>query len=95
MPQGLQQDHQPNNFDSFAAAVRDTLNKHAERKNYTDNGADGPNKLCNVMQELGIHEAHCIGEIIYKCAEWLRAPRKVLMEKVAGWAFLVWKATKD
>jgi hypothetical protein len=86
---------EPNSFDAFAAAVKSSVDSHAKRKGYTDNDPDGANKLSLAMTQLGIHEAHCIGEIIYKCAEWLKTPRRVLMEKVAGWAWLVWKETKD
>lgn len=84
-----------NSFDAFMSAVRSSIDDHAKRKGYTDNDPNGANKLSEAVSLLGIHEQHCIGEIIYKCAEWLRTPRRVLMEKVAGWAWLVWKATKD
>lgn len=82
-------------LDAFFAAVRSSVDGHAKRKNYSDNGPDGENKLLNVVVLLGIHQHHAIGEIIYKCAEYLRTPRRVLLEKVAGWAFVLWRETKD
>ncbi len=82
-------------YAAFSKAVEDSINGHAKRKGYTDNDPSGDNKLANAMKQMGIHEAHCIGEIVYKCAEWLKCPRRVLMEKVAGWAYLVWRETKE
>lgn len=78
-------------FEEFAAAVKESCEVHAQRKNYTTDGIDGDNQLLNICVSLGIHNQHSIGEIIYKCAEFLRAPRPVIMEKVAGWAFVVWR----
>jgi len=43
------------------------------------------------MTLLGIAAPHGIGEIIYKCAEFLKTPRKVLLVKIAGWAFILWR----
>lgn len=83
-------------FDEFVAAVKDSVEGHAKRKNYTTGGVDDPNQLLNVMTTLGIHDEHSIGEIVYKCAEYLKTPRdapakRVLMEKVAGWAWVIWR----
>lgn len=86
-------DSNPNSFDAFAAAVRSSCDQHAKRKNYSDNGTDGHNRMISVMVEMGIHAPHCVGEIVYKCAEYLRTPRRVLLEKVAGWAYVLWKET--
>lgn len=82
-------------LDSFFLAVRSSVTEHAQRKNYTDGGADSENKMLTVMKALGIDVPHGIGEIVYKCAEYLRAPRRVLLEKVAGWAFVVWRENRD
>ncbi len=68
-----------------------TQDNHAKRKNYTKNDADGDNQLASVMTLLGIAAPHGIGEIIYKCAEFLKTPRKVLLVKIAGWAFILWR----
>lgn len=81
-------------FDGFMAAVKDSCEGHAKRKNYTTQGVDGDNQLLNVCTMLGIHDQHAIGEIIYKAVEYLKAPhntKKVLLEKVAGWAFVLWR----
>ncbi len=83
----------PNSFKAFAAAVEDSITAHAKRKNYTDNGPDGENKMLTVMNALGIHQHHAIGEIIYKAGEFLKTPRRVLLEKIAGWAFVLWRET--
>lgn len=84
-----------NNLEDFFAAVRSSVDAHAARKNYTDNGPDGENKMLAVMVLLGIDVPHGIGEIIYKAAEYLKTPRRVLLEKIAGWAFCVWREHPD
>ena len=81
----------PRTFDEFVAAVKDSCEGHARRKNYTSEGVDGDNQLLRVCTLLNIHTPHAIGEIIYKCAEYLRTPRSVLLEKIAGWAFILWR----
>jgi len=82
-------------FDQFAAAVRDSCEAHAKRKNYNTSGdVDGDNQLLKVCTILGIHTHHGIGEIIYKCAEYLTNPREVLLVKIAGWAFVLWREHK-
>lgn len=85
----------PNSFDAFMSAVRSSVDDHAKRKNYSDNGPDGHNKLLVVMRELDIHKAHACGEIVYKVAEYLRAPRRVMLEKIAGWAYVIWREYPD
>jgi hypothetical protein len=85
----------PNSFAAFSKAVEDSITAHAKRKNYTDNGPDGLNKMLVVMNALGLHEHHAIGEIIYKAGEYLKTPRRVLLEKIAGWAFVLWRETSD
>lgn len=81
-------------FDEFASNVHSSVTEHAKRKNYTDGGADDPNKLLKVLGLLEIGSAHGIGEIVYKCAEYLRGPRQVILEKIAGWAFVLWREHK-
>jgi hypothetical protein len=85
-------------LDKFFAAVRDSVEGHAKRKNYTEHDADGPNQLLQVMTILGMHEQHALGEIIYKCAEMLKAPpatKRLLCEKIAGWSWTIWREIKD
>ncbi len=78
-------------FAAFAAEVKDSCESHAKRKNYTQNDIDGPNQLGDIIKSLGIGSQHGIGEIIYKAAEFLKTPRRLLLVKIAGWAFVVWK----
>jgi len=81
-------------FEAFSQAVRESVDSHAKRKNYTTEGPDGENQLLKILGILGIHEHHAVGELIYKCAELLKAPtatKKVLCEKIAGWAFVIWR----
>lgn len=84
-----------NSFEGFMKAVKSSLDEHARRKNYTDGGANDGNKMIAVMVLLGIHAPHSIGEIIYKCSEYLKTPRRVLVEKCAGWAYCLWRETKE
>lgn len=81
----------PRTFEAFMHEVRDSCEGHAKRKNYTTNGIDGDNQLLKVCVTLGIHKHHAIGEIIYKCAEFLTTPKPLLMVKVAGWAWTIWR----
>lgn len=76
-------------------AVRESCEKHAQRKGYTSGHIDGPNQLLVVVTALGIHQHHAIGEIIYKAAEFLKTPRRVLLEKIAGWAWTIWRELPD
>jgi len=66
-------------FAAFAAAVRASCEEHAQRKNYTNSNVDGD----------------CIAEIVTKAIEYLKTPRRVLLEKIAGWAFILWRETED
>ena len=85
----------PKTFDDFIKEVRDSCETHAKRKNYTDEDIDGRNQLVNVMQILGLSAPHGVGEIIYKCAEFLKTPRPLLMVKVAGWAWIIWRGLPE
>lgn len=84
-----------NSFEAFAKAVKESCSTHANRKNYTDNDIDGKNKMAEITKMLGINREHGIAEIIYKAAEYLRTPRRVLLEKISGWAFIVWRDTPE
>lgn len=82
-------------FEEFSKQVRESVDAHAKRKNYTKEGPDGKNQLLGVMQLLNIHYPHAIGEIIYKCAEFLTCTKlrtkRLLAVKMAGWAFVIWR----
>ena len=82
-------------FEEFAKHVKESCEKHAQRKGYTTSDVDGDNQLLDVAVALGIHDQHSIGEIIYKCAEYLKAPRDLLLIKIAGWAYIAWKARNE
>jgi len=77
-------------FEEFLEAVRDSVEAQAKRKNYSDNGVSGVNKLMEVGRLLNYEPQHGIGEIIYKCSEYLTNPREVLLVKIAGWAGVLW-----
>ena len=77
-------------FEEFLEAVRDSVEGQAKRKNYTKNGVDGENQLIEVGRLLEFEPQHGIGEIVYKCAEYLKNPREVLLIKIAGWAGVLW-----
>lgn len=84
-----------NSFEAFAEAVRFSVEDAAKRKNYTKNGIDGPNQALEVTKALGLHAPHAVCEIVYKLIEYLGTPRRVLLEKVSGWAFILWRETKE
>jgi hypothetical protein len=77
-------------FEEFLEAVRDSVEAQAKRKNYSENGVAGENKLSEVGRLLEFEPQHGIGEIVYKCAEYLKNPREVLLIKIAGWAGILW-----
>ena len=78
-------------FEEYAALVLDSCESQAKRKGYTDNDIGGDNKLAQVTAILGIGRAHGIGEIIYKAVEYLKNPREVLLIKISGWCFILWR----
>lgn len=79
-------------LDGFFALVRDSVEGQAKRKGYTDNDIDGPNKLADITKLIGIQTAHGVGECIYKLVEYLKNPREVLLVKVGGWMYILWKS---
>lgn len=83
-----------NSFNAFMEAVRSSIDGHAKRKGYTKNGPDdGRNDLIEIDKLMGTHVHHCIAEMVYKAKEYLMAPRRVLLEKISGWAFILWRET--
>lgn len=81
-------------FEEFAAAVKDSCEGQANRKGYTASTIDGPNQLCEVGQLMNFEPQHGIGEIVFKCREYLVNPREVLLVKIAGWAYILWRSGK-
>jgi hypothetical protein len=89
-------------FEEFFKEVQSSIEQHAKRKGYRRTAlADAPNELADFMasitlsDKLNAAQAHAAFECIYKCVEFLHNPRRVHMEKVAGWASLAWSRTND
>lgn len=80
-----------NSFESFSKAVKDSVENHAQRKGYRTSDVDGINELADFMHSQGLGQSHGISEIIYKVLEFKKTPRRVLLEKVAGWSFVLWQ----
>jgi hypothetical protein len=78
-------------FSSFAAAVKDSVEGHAKRKGYRTTDVDGTNEIADFMHAQGLGQPHGVSEIIYKALEFRRSPKRVLLEKIAGWAFILWQ----
>ncbi len=82
-------------LEEFFEEVRFSLEGCAERKNYKI-GSDNP--VLAFKRALGITQAHGIGEIAHKCAEYLTAPtktRKIILAKMCGWAYLLYSQLPD
>lgn len=86
---------EPRTFENFMQAVKDSCETHAQRKGYTTGGVNDCNQLLVVTKTLGINNQHGVAEILYKCVEYLKEPREVLLIKVAGWAYILWKGFTD
>jgi len=80
-----------NSFAGFSAAVKESVEGQAQRKGYRTTQVDGANEIADFMHAQGLGQPHGISEIIYKSLEFKRAPRRVLLEKIAGWAFILWQ----
>lgn len=74
-------------LEQFLENVRSSCESHAERKGYLDGDR---NVLGEVTASLGIEASHAMGEIIAKMIEFKASPRRVLAEKIAGWAWRLW-----
>ena len=81
-------------FAAFMEEVRASLEGHAERKGYSNGGADGVNPLAEFMVTIGAEPGHSVGEIIHKCVEHLKSPRDVNLVKIAAWAFIAYRHGK-
>ena len=89
-------------LEEFFTEVKSSIEHHAQKKGYRRTAeADAPNELADFMasiqlsDQLNAAQAHAAFECIYKCVEFLHNPRRVHMEKVAGWASLAWARTED
>jgi hypothetical protein len=82
-------------FEKFFEQVRESVDSQAKRKGYTEKNIDEENRLAAIMKLLGIQVPHGIGEIIYKVTEYLKNPREVLLVKIAGWCYILWREHAD
>lgn len=82
-------------FEAFARGIKESVEGQAQRKGYRTTTIDGDNQLADFMHSQGLGQPHGISEIIYKALEFKRAPRRVLLEKIAGWAFILWQRCKE
>ena len=82
-------------FEGFTEQVRATIELHARRKGYTTGGGEEGNVAGEILKLLGIAVPHEIGEIIYKAVEFLKTPRRVILEKIAGWCYIAWRDCGD
>lgn len=80
-----------NSFETFSKAVQHSVEGQAQRKGYRTATVDGENELADFMHSQGLGQPHGISEIIYKALEFKRAPRRVLLEKISGWSFILWQ----
>ena len=78
-------------FEAFVKEVKDSCEAHAKRKNYAQGNVDDDNQLAGFISSLKIHNPHAIGEIICKCVEFLKDPKPLLVVKIAGWAWMIYK----
>lgn len=81
-------------FEQFTKEVEALLEGTARSKNYSAQGANGPNLLYQSIQEMTGH-GHACGEIIYKVRRFLstgeRGGNIEDILKVAAWSFLVYR----
>lgn len=76
-------------LEQFLSNVRSSCETHAERKGYKESGGDR-NVLGELTKAMGVEAHHAIGEILAKLVEFKAKPRRVLAEKIAGWAWRLW-----
>lgn len=80
-------------LEQFLEAVRSSCVVHAERKGYLEQ--EGFNPLIEIERILGITQHHALGEILAKMLEFKRSPKRVLAEKIAGWAWRLWESVPE
>ena len=84
-----------NSLELFFEGIRASCNEHARRKGYTQRGAGDGDILGPILNSIGLTQSHALGEIITKVVEFQRTPRRVLAEKIAGWAWRLWCSCPD
>ena len=78
---------QSRSFQRFTREVQQSIRAYGKKKGYRSDKRD----LFEFTVACGAARGHAVGEIIYKAIEFFRRPRKVLLVKIAGWAFLAWR----
>ena len=81
------------NFDSFTGNMKSILDAKSYSKGYCDAGADGKNELYEFIEKHvgAMPHAHALGEIIYKVVRYARKQDPEDLEKIAAWAYLIYK----
>ncbi len=77
-------------YKEFAERVEALLDDSARAKAYNATGVDGPNELFDFIGRVA-GDGHALGEIIYKVIRFKAKENTEDIEKIAAWAFLVWR----
>lgn len=77
-------------FEVFNHRVKTLLDNSARQKCYNDTGTDGPNQLFDFIYSIA-GMGHALGEIIYKVIRYQAKSNPEDIEKVAAWAYLIWR----
>jgi hypothetical protein len=78
-------------YAEFSARVKELLEPTAQSKGYNTTGVDGQNQLYEFVQDTVGGPGHAIGEAIYKVKRYAAKRNPEDLEKLAAWAFLIWK----
>jgi len=82
-------------FDTFSAEVRALLDHTAVEKSYSSLGPDGPNELYDFIHGMVGGHGHALGEIVYKAKRFAAKGNREDLLKIAAWAFLIWRFSRD
>lgn len=77
-------------YSEFSKRVGALMERSARQKAYNSTGVDGPNQLFDFIYSVA-EAGHALGEIIYKVIRYKAKKNPTDLEKVAAWAFLVWR----
>jgi hypothetical protein len=79
-------------FERFVQNVQDSLGKHAKRKGYAESeDINGAQPAMESRIALRLEPQYCLGEMVSKMREYQCEPKAVLLEKMAGLLFLLWR----
>jgi hypothetical protein len=82
------------NFATFHRRVLALLEPTAAGKGYNATGVDGANQLYEFVEATVGGPGHAIGEAIYKIKRYAAKRNPEDLEKLAAWAFLIWRHHK-